>query len=694
MKKTFLAVLILFITDSLSAQTLLRGPYLQAGSPTSMVIRWRTEEPTNTRLRFGPTANDLNQTLSDDALVNDHEVKISGLSPKTRYFYSIGTSAKVIQGDAGNYFETHPQHGQPGKYRFGVFGDCGTNSAIQGNTRDQLSAYLGNNYLNAWLLLGDNAYGFGTDTEYQSNFFNHYKDSFMKRSPLYPTPGNHDYSADNPERQMDHDVPYYKIFTMPSKGESGGTPSGTEAYYSYDYGNVHFLSLDSYGKEDRATRMYDTLGRQVQWIKTDLDANKNKDWIVAYWHHPPYSQGSRNSETEGDMISIRQNLLRILERYGVDLILCGHSHIYERSRLMGGHYDKAATFKAGVHNYSSSSGKYDGSDNSCPYIKEPGTKKGTVYVVSGSSGHLGGTSPDYPHKAMYYSNPEKGGMLFLEVEGNRLDAKWIGEDGQIRDKFTMEKDVNKTKSIDLSFGGKVTLTPSFVGKYNWSTGENTKNITVSPTVSTEYQVKDEFNCVSDVFKVNVETPPPFTLTSFDGSVAPSNLVTLKWTTSLEFGSSAFVVERSKNNKDFVELATVPAAKQSFEEKKYEWKDETSSNIVNQDSLYYRLRMVDANSKFVYSKTIGIKINRINQDLDVEVMPNPSLANAIQVRLTGREQAKGTLTVTDNSGRLRMTRELTLTTKPVTFLPDGTPPGVYFLKFVFENRTFSKKVVVF
>src|SRR6185295_14649310 len=103
----------------------------------------------------------------------------------------------------------------------------------------------------------------------------------LKKYPLFPAPGNHDYhdiefSAEVAQRT--HEVAYYQNFSMPQDGEAGGVPSHTNAFYSYDIGNVHFLSLDSYGKEGGDFRMYDTLGPQVQWVKKDLEANRNKQW--------------------------------------------------------------------------------------------------------------------------------------------------------------------------------------------------------------------------------------------------------------------------------------------------------------------------------------------------------------------------------------------------------------------------------
>ena len=334
-----------------------------------------------------------------------------------------------------------PVPGEKGSYRIGVFGDPGHNSVNQYQVRDAFVNYLGNEHLDAWMILGDNAYNDGTDAEYQAKFFNVYKDKLLKKYPLFPVPGNHDYhdvDFKSAYAQMNHTTAYYQNFTMPVRGESGGVASGTESFYSYDIGNVHFLALDSYGLEEKKYMLYDTLGPQAVWIKKDLEANRNKDWVVAYWHHPPYTMGSHNSDEESELGDIREKLLPILERYGVDLVLSGHSHVYERSRLMKGYFGKEAAFDEKKYNLSSSSGLNDGSENSAPYVKDA-SNKGTVYIVTGSAGPVGGIQKSFPHAAMYYSNGTIGGATILEVKGSQLDVKWICSDGVIRDHFTMQK---------------------------------------------------------------------------------------------------------------------------------------------------------------------------------------------------------------------------------------------------------------
>jgi hypothetical protein len=293
---------------------------------------------------------------------------------------------------------------------------------------------------------------------------------------------------------------------MPVNGEAGGFPSHNQAFYSFDLGNVHFISLDSYGKEEDRYFLYDTLGPQVQWLKKDLQSNQNREWVVIYTHFPPYSMGSHNSDTESGLYKIRENLLPILDRYGVDLFIAGHSHVYERSRLMKGYYGKEADFSPKMYDLSASSGLYDGSSNSCPYIKGA-SDEGTVYVVSGSSSYVGKPEASFPHAAMYYSNATEAGAVMLEVEGNRLDLKWICEDGNVRDHFTMMKGVNRSADIRLKKGQPVTLKASFVAdSYRWNKGGlSGRSVTVTPPAGrTTYRVSDPYGCVQDVFNLRVQ----------------------------------------------------------------------------------------------------------------------------------------------------------------------------------------------
>ena len=490
------------LKGTVSTATLTRGPYMNSALQTGIVIRWRSSIATNSKVSYGLAAGSLTQSVTDNTSTTEHIVTLTGLTTNTLYYYAIGSTSQTLQGDASNYFKTMPVVGSTQKIRILAMGDMGNNSTNEVNVRNAWNTFNGSNYTDAWLLMGDNAYNAGLDAEYQTGFFNIYQGSMTKNHVLWPAPGNHDY-ANDATKQANHLVPYYDIFSLPKNGEAGGVASNTEAYYSYNYANVHFVSLDSYGWETGSTRLYDTLGPQATWLKQDLAAN-SQPWTVVYFHHPPYTKGSHNSDTETELISMRQRIVPILERYKVDLVLNGHSHCYERSFLLNGHYGLESTFNPVVNALSSSSAKYDGSSNSCVYVKNASAVlNGIVYAVVGSAGQVGGTSTGYPHNAMYYSNATDGGALYFEVQANRLDAKWIGGDGVIRDNFSIMKGVNKVNDITISLGGSVTLTASWIGNYSWSTGETSQSINVSPASSTTYTVTDGAGCLTDIFNITV-----------------------------------------------------------------------------------------------------------------------------------------------------------------------------------------------
>lgn len=495
---------------------LVRGPYLNLATESGIIVRWRTDIPTNSKVNYGTTAGALTDSVIDSSLTTEHIVQLSGLTANTQYFYSIGSSTQTLQGDTDNYFKTFPIVGSKQKVRILVMGDMGTSSGTQQKVLTAYLDYNKNKFTDLWLLLGDNAYNAGLDSEFQNNFFNIYQTNLTKNHVMWPAPGNHDY-ANRKVRQQDHLISYYDIFSLPQHGEAGGVPSNTEAYYSFDYGNIHFVSLDSYGFEEGDTRLYDTTGPQATWLKQDLEAN-TQPWTVVFFHHPPYSKGT-DSDVDSQLIKIRMKIVPILERYKVDLVLCGHSHLYERSFLINGHYGLENTFDTATMALSNSSAAYDGTNNFCPYIKNSDeTRNGIVYAVVGSSGRIGGTAPGYPHNAMEFSNDENGGAMVIEIEDNRLDAKWVTSGTIIRDQFTIMKDVNKVIDTTVFAGSNITLTASWPGEHIWSNGDTTRSISANVISDTSFIVHDVLNCLKDSFHIAVTNPATLTVSANAGAI--------------------------------------------------------------------------------------------------------------------------------------------------------------------------------
>ncbi len=417
---------------AVAQNSIFRGPYLQKATTHSIVLRWMTSHQAGSKVSFGFSPNNYVGTRFDTTFTWDHTIELTGLLPATKYYYSIETMDSVLMEGAQLYFETLPESGTVGDYSFLVLGDAGQGSPQQREVSLALQNVYGNHH-DGLILLGDNAYGYGTQEEYQYKFFDGFYEEIIENTVIWPAPGNHDYyGASIP---MTTTAPYFDIFNLPTQGESGGVPSLTEQFYSYDYGNIHFLSLDSYAV-DRADTSY-----MADWIRADLEAN-TLPWVIAYWHHPPYSKGSHNSDTEIELVQMRENLVPILEYYNVDLVLCGHSHSYERSVLISNHYGPSQTFGP-EHIRSASSGNYPAQ---CPYYKFTDslapTHQGTVYSVVGVSGWLGNVCPDWPHPIMYsHTNKVFGGMR-IRVQGNELTAEFLTDAATVYDRFMLVKDAD------------------------------------------------------------------------------------------------------------------------------------------------------------------------------------------------------------------------------------------------------------
>ena len=255
--------------------------------------------------RLCPTLADLDVEVYDAAPTTDHVVKLDGLVPASRYYYAVGTGAEILAGGNSQHsFVTAPPAGTRQPIRVWVIGDSGPRNVNAAQVRDAFLSWNGTHPIDLWLMLGDNAYQDGTDAEYQTAVFNMYP-SVLRSSVLWPTLGNHDGRTADSATQTG---PYYDIFTLPRAAEAGGVASGTEAYYSFDWGNVHFVVLDSF-ESDRVPP-----SPMLDWLEDDLLAT-TADWIVAYFHHPPYTHGSHNSDNDIESRDLRQHTLPRLEAH-------------------------------------------------------------------------------------------------------------------------------------------------------------------------------------------------------------------------------------------------------------------------------------------------------------------------------------------------------------------------------------------
>jgi hypothetical protein len=435
-------------------------------TPNSIIVVWRTEGPIAPEVRFGDSVANLDFKVSASDIVTrvsadvdapmsvprlyletaetakkrtkskrkhssttrrntyQYEARIGGLAPATRYYYAIHDGERRIAGGEEYFLNTSPSHGSRTPTRIWVVGDSGTGGVAQKAVRDAMRSLVEAEArpLDMYIHVGDMAYGDGTDKEFQGHFFDVY-DQTLRKVAVWPAMGNHE---GHTSRGRTGVGPYYDAYVTPTKAEAGGVPSGTEAYYSFDVANIHFVCLDSHDLDRKPN------GAMARWLRADLEKT-NSDWLIAFWHHPPYTKGSHDSDREGELTEMRTHIMPILEAGGVDLVLTGHSHIYERSMLMDGAYDTPTTAEGVILDDGDGSPRGDG-----PYRKSAGLQphQGAVQIVAGHGGasvSRKGTMPVMREIVVDH------GSVLLDVDGDTLTGRMLDKRNAVRDLFSVVK---------------------------------------------------------------------------------------------------------------------------------------------------------------------------------------------------------------------------------------------------------------
>ena len=265
-------------------------------------------------------------------------------------------------------------------YHLAAAGDWGCN-----NTTEKTVRSITNKNPVLLLDLGDNSYQLTADCWFAVT---HPLDREMKI-----TVGNHD---DVSSSLLNQYVSYFNL---------------SREYYSFNYQNAHFVVLST--EQTTSSSQYD-------FVKSDLAraaSNSSIDWIIVYMHKPLYTSPSVNP-AESTMRDIYHPLF---DQYGVDIVLYGHNHAYERSYPMK--YDKASPSIPIIT--SSSKGSYN----------DP---QGRIFATVGTAGE---SVYHYDSKSQYIVTQYEGyGFLDIEIARNKLVAKFYSDiDGSVEDQFTITK---------------------------------------------------------------------------------------------------------------------------------------------------------------------------------------------------------------------------------------------------------------
>ena len=403
-----------------------RGPYLQLGTDSSIVVRWRTKNPASSRVAYGTSVGNLDQSVEDGTLVTEHEVTLAGLTADTTYFYSIGSTTEVLAGgDVDHTFTTAPTTGTAQPTRIWVIGDSGTGNADAENVRDAYLAYTGSSPTDVWLMLGDNAYWSGLDNEYQKKVFDIYP-SFLRTTPVWPTLGNHDgYTADsaNPVRALLRDL------HPPHRG-GGRRPALRHRGLLLLRPREHPLRLPRVLRDGPLGRRPDAHVARRRSRRQHPGLGRSPSGTTRPTRRAPTTPTTSCSSSRCGRTPCRSS------RTTGSISSCpGHSHSYERSFLLDGHYGTSGTL-TGAMIIDGGDGSESGDGSYAKSATGPVPHEGAVYAVAGSSGLTSNGSLDHP--VMVVSVKELGSMV-IDVDGGRLDALFLDDAGATLDEFTIVK---------------------------------------------------------------------------------------------------------------------------------------------------------------------------------------------------------------------------------------------------------------
>lgn len=366
-------------------------PYLQQLTATGVVILWTTGKGENPAVEYFTDSGDRfisrghSRTL--EALnLQLHRVELNRLQPNTTYAYKIYLGDKALSSETTFSFQTAPPPGSNIPFTFIVLGDYGNSTPSQRQLRHQIAR----DSFDFILTTGDNSQGEGTYQQFNYKVFDVYRDIFS-RAALFPALGNHDYMTGNA-------APYLDLFDLPG---NAWRDEDKKRYYSFDYGNTHFTVIDSNLPLDVDDAIADD--DMFDWLRHDL-GETTQPWKIVVCHHPPYNAGSHGSDER-----VQKKLVPIFETYGVDLLLSGHQHNYQRSKPLR--------------------------DGGVTTVEEGGI----VYVVSGAGAAAKHACNGAHWLACSVSSVNYGVYNRISVQSNSLTLETVDDQGKIRDTYTLRK---------------------------------------------------------------------------------------------------------------------------------------------------------------------------------------------------------------------------------------------------------------
>lgn len=293
-----------------------KGPYLMDVTPTSIAVMVETTGD----LQVGATATTPSGATVESQLVGGtgvHEIVLSGLTPATRYTYSIKVNGALRP---GGEFVTAPLPDSEAPVSFVCYGDVRDDPATHRRIVDLIVGTAPDFVLGT----GDLVHRGDNDSEWQS-FFDAAA-PFLRQAPYFPSLGNHEmYTRGGREATADNVgiQAYSRWFRVTSPPP---VPSLPETSYSFRYGLIRGLVIN-----DRQDWSQD--GEAMRWLKATLASfpNDGATYHIAAMHHGIYSSGSHGENDE----LLEAGVDELFRNAGIDIIFSGHDHAYERGEVRG-----------------------------------------------------------------------------------------------------------------------------------------------------------------------------------------------------------------------------------------------------------------------------------------------------------------------------------------------------------------------
>jgi hypothetical protein len=295
MRRLLLMVLAGIVSLS-GAQKIAGGPFVVHVGPRTATVVWIVESDAATLLAPGGAAPKLSPSLRVE------KTTFTGLQPNTRYEYDVAGH------DAGKgSFKTPPSG--TGSYQFVVYGDTRTRHDVHRRVIDALVKHgIPDFVLHTGDLVSD-----GNDSSLWPVFFDIERE-LLRQAAFFPSLGNHERNSRD----------YYDFFQV-------STP-----YYSFDWGNGHFIVLNSdIGNAASSKSAKDLFwSEQTRWLEEDLAAHQAAGYRFVIAHHPPFSAVARRQDSNPHMTA----LVPLFEKYHVTAAFFGHDHNYQHYLKNGIHY--------------------------------------------------------------------------------------------------------------------------------------------------------------------------------------------------------------------------------------------------------------------------------------------------------------------------------------------------------------------